>query len=254
MEASANTHDITKKHNMNKITKVSSKSLKYSKNINTISESTKGAVVSIEEAVRLLLSLDQPKFKEGATLELHLKLNINPTKSDQLVRSSVSLPHGTGKSVKIAAFVNAENVDLAKKLGCVRAGGEDLIEEIKASGKVDFDIAIAQPDMMKKLPAIARILGIAGVMPNPKTGTVSDDIESTIKTIMAGKVDYKNDKSGNIHITCGKINSKFTAEQLVENINAALASVEAAKPEVIKKKYILSAHLASTMSPSVKIK
>jgi large subunit ribosomal protein L1 len=235
-------------------TKIKGRSQKYSRNSDLILKATNNEVVTVEKAVELLHKIENPTFKDGVAVELHVKLNINPTKSDQLIRSSVVLPNGTGKSVKIAAFVTSDNVALATKLGAYKAGGEELINEIKESGKVDFDIAIAQPEMMKSLPAIARILGTAGVMPNPKTGTVGDNIEDIIKTILAGKVDYKNDKSGNVHFIVGKINSKFDEKKIVENIQAAMESIEKAKPDVIKKKYILSAHLATTMSPSIKVK
>lgn len=210
-------------------------------------------VLSIAEALSLLLSLKQPTFKDGASVELHVKLNINPTRSDQLVRGNVVLPHGTGKKVRIAAFVTPENVDKALKAGAAIAGGEDLVDQIKNTETTDFDISIAQPDMMKKLPSIARILGTRGLMPNPKSGTVGDNIEEMISLINAGKVEFKNDKSSNIHIACGKINSSFTLEQLNENVTAAMEAVEKFRPEVIKKKYILSAHLASSQSPSIKI-
>jgi large subunit ribosomal protein L1 len=237
------------------ITKIAGKSKKYSANQAIVTSSTNNSVVDVETAVATLLKLEQPKFKNGTSIELHVKLNINPTKSDQLIRSSVNLPHGSGKELKVVAFVNENNIDKITKLGtCYKVGSDQLIEEIKSSGKVDFDIAIAEPEMMKKLPSIARILGVAGVMPNSKTGTVSDDVEGMLKTILAGKVDFKNDKSGNVHIMCGKINSKFDQPKLVANINAALDAVEKAKPDVIKKKYILSAYLTSTMSPSVKIR
>jgi large subunit ribosomal protein L1 len=247
---------MSKTKNANQaIVKIAGKSKKYSSNAALITKETSNNTVSIEKAVELLFQLEQPKFVEGASVELHVKLNINPTKSDQLIRASVSLPHGTGKALKVVAFVNEENVSKIKALGlCYKVGSDDLVDEIKASGKVDFDIAIAEPDMMKKLPAIARVLGVAGVMPNPKTGTVSDDVEGMLKTILAGKVDYKNDKSGNVHIPCGKVNPKFDVAKIIENVTAAMESVEKAKPDVIKKKYIVSAHLATTMSPSIKIR
>jgi large subunit ribosomal protein L1 len=238
-----------------KINKIQGKSKKYSTNVAIISQETNGEVVSIQKAVETLFKLEQASFKDGASVELHVKLNINPTKSDQLIRSSVSLPHGTGKAIKVVAFVNEENIARVKSLGlCYKVGSDELIEELKNSGKVDFDVAIAEPEMMKKLPAIARVLGVAGVMPNPKTGTVSDDVEGMLKTILAGKVDYKNDKSGNIHIPCGKINSKFDVSKIVENVTIAMESIEKARPDVIKKKYLISAHIATTMSPSIKIK
>ncbi|MGL4758402.1 MAG: 50S ribosomal protein L1 [Patescibacteria group bacterium] len=237
-----------------KINKIQGKSKKYSANADIINAETNNGVVSVEKAIETLQKLEAPKFKDGPSVELHVKLNINATKSDQLVRASVVLPHGTGKSVRIAAFVTPENEALAKKLGATKVGGEELINEIKESGKIDFDIAIAQPEIMKLLPPIARTLGTAGVMPNPKTGTVGDDIEDIIKTILAGKVDFKNDKSGNVHILVGKLNTKFDTNKLVENINSAIESIEKAKPEVIKKKYIVSAHIASTMSPSIRVR
>lgn len=217
-----------------------------------VEKNNKSLVFTVDEAVSTLLSLEQPNFANGATVELHVKLAIVTTKSDQLVRSNVILPHGTGKEIKIVAFVNPENVDAVSKMGIYKVGSEDLIEEIKQSGKVDFDIAIAEPEMMKKLPSIARILGTAGVMPNPKTGTVGDNVEAMIKLIKSGKLDYRNDKSGNIHFSVG--NTTFTGAQLIENINAGIDSIEKAKPEVLKKKYILSIHLATTMSPSVRVR
>jgi large subunit ribosomal protein L1 len=233
------------------------RSKKYKANLDKLNkhvEATKSEVVTVADAVKLLQDFEQPNFKKGNSVEIHFNLAINATKSDQLVRSSVVLPHGTGKEIKIAAFVNPENVDLAKKLDCYKYGSDDLIEEIKNSGKVDFDIAIAQPDMMNKLPAIARILGTAGVMPNPKTGTVGDNIEEIIKLILAGKVDFKNDKSGNIHFLVGKINKEFTTERLVENIEKAIDAVEKSKPEAIKKKFVNTIYLSTSMSPSIKLK
>lgn len=234
--------------------KILGRSKRYSNNAEIITKATNNQIATVDKAVEILQQLQNPTFKDGVSVELHCKLNINATKSDQLIRSSVSLPHGTGKIIKIVAFVNSENVELAKKLGAYKAGGEELIEEFKQSGKVDFDIAIAQPEMMKKLPAIARLLGTAGVMPNPKTGTVGDNIEDIIKTILGGKIDYKNDKSGNIHLIVGKINSSFDNKKLIENINTAIESIEKSKPDVIKKKYILSIHLATTMSPSIRVR
>jgi len=231
-------------------------SKKYRANLEKIRqalEAKKTNALSISEAVELLLGLQQPNYKDGPTVEFHTKLNINPTKTDQLVRGSVVLPHGTGKKITIAAFVNPENVELAKSAGADIAGCDDLIEEIKNSGKVNFDVAIAEPEVMKKLAPIAKILGIAKVMPNPKTGTVGTNIAEMIQTIRAGKVDFRNDKTGNVHIVCGKINSAFNKEKLVENIQAVIEAIEKVKPEVIKKKYILSMHLASSISPSIRV-
>jgi large subunit ribosomal protein L1 len=239
-----------------KIIKIKGRSKKYASNytkIQTAKKTLNTEILSIVDAVDVLYDLDQPNFKAGTSIEIHFKLAINPTKSDQFTRGAVVLPHGTGKEVKIVAFVNPENVDKAKKLGVYKAGGEELIEEIKVSGKVDFDIAVAEPELMKKLPAIARLLGTAGVMPNPKTGTVGTNIEEMITLIKAGKVDFKNDKSANIHFGVGKLNKDFDKTKIVANIEAAIDAVEKAKPSVVKK-YINSIHITTTMSPSIRIK
>jgi large subunit ribosomal protein L1 len=242
---------------MSKIIKLNKRSKKYSANFAKIQEvikSQKTEIFSVQNAVETIVSLEQPNFKSGTTLEIHFKLNINPTKSDQLVRSSVTLPNGTGKKVVVAAFVNPENIDLAKKAGADIVGSEDLVEEIKKSGKVNFDKAIAEPDMMKKLPVIARILGTAGVMPNPKLGTVGTNIEEMIQLIKAGKVDFRNDKSGNVHFLVGKIGTKdFDTQKLIENVQAAIDAVEKTKPEAVKKKFVDSIHLCSAMSPSIRV-
>jgi large subunit ribosomal protein L1 len=236
-----------------KIVKIAGRSKKYSQNKAIVEKATKGAGLAIPEAVELLRTLDHAKFKDGASVELHVKLNINPTKSDQFVRGNVVLPHGTGKKIVIAAFVSDGNVEAAKKAGADIVGSEDLIQELKDSGKITFDIAVAETSMMTKLPAIARLLGTAGVMPNPKTGTVGDNIGDMIELIKKGKVDFKNDKSGNVHILVGKISDKFTQEQLVENITSAIEAVEKAKPDAVKKKFVTSAHIACSMSPSIKL-
>lgn len=210
-------------------------------------------IFTFEKAIDLLYQMKHVKFKNGITVELHCNLNIDPTKSDQLVRGSLLLPYGTGKKLKIAAFVTPEKVEIAKKLGAYKAGGEDLIEEIKQEGKVDFDLAIAQPELMKKLPAIARILGTAGVMPNPKTGTVDENIEQILKEFINGKINFKNDKTGNLHLPFGKINSEFTREKLLENLKAVLEMVEKSRPEVVKKKFINSVYIVANMCPAIQI-
>jgi large subunit ribosomal protein L1 len=236
-----------------KNTKLIGRSKKYSANVAKIKELTAGKAVSIEKAVEVLYAIENPKFKDGVSVELHFNLNINATKSDQFVRGSLVLPHGNGKKVKIAAFVTEGNVASAKKAGAEVVGGEDLIEELKNSSKINFDIAVAEPEMMKKLPVIARLLGTAGVMPNPKTGTVGENVAEMIELIKKGKVDFKNDKTGNVHITCGKLNSDFDAAKLIENIKLAIETVEKSKPEAVKKKFVTSISLATTMSPSVTI-
>ena len=229
------------------------RSKKYRANLEKIQAALgSNQILDVETAVSTLFDLEQSNFKEGAMVEIHFRLNINPTKSDQLVRGSVVLPHGTGKKVRIAAFVTPEKAEIAEKAGADVVGSDELIDKIKSTEVTDFDIAIAEPEMMKKLPAIAKILGTRGMMPNPKSGTVGDNIEEMIKLIMAGKVEFKNDKTGNLHIPCGKINKSFTKEQIVENIKAAIDAVEKAKPESVKK-YITAAYLALSQSPSIRI-
>lgn len=242
------------KKSQNNNLKLKKRSKKYSENFFKIKESTpESGKFEIAEACNLLFELQQPNYKDGASVELHFKLNINPTKSDQLIRSSVVLPHGTGKKLKIAAIVTPEKEKEAKEAGAEIVGGEELINEIKKSGSADFDKVVAEPKMMPKLPAIARILGVAGVMPSPKTGTVGENVGEIIKTVMAGKVDFKNDKTGNLHFTCGKINSSFTPKKIQENIETIIQAVEKAKPEVIKKKFIISKTLATSLSPAIKL-
>jgi len=238
-----------------KIAKIKAKgSKKYRANVETVKAALNGReMVEMSEALEILGKLQQPNFKDGTTVELHVKLNVDTTKSDQIVRGSVALPNGTGKKVIVAAFVSAENVEKAKKAGADIVGSEELIDEIKKSGKINFDAAIAQTAMMKNLAGVARLLGTAGVMPSPKNQTVGEDIEAMIKSIKAGKVDFKTDKTGNLHIICGKINKDFTTAQLVENVTAAMDAVQKAKPDAIKKKYMASAFLATSQSPSIKV-
>jgi large subunit ribosomal protein L1 len=238
-----------------KITKLPGRSKKYSANFIKIQEATKDKPqgLPLKEAVDLLLSLETSNYKDGSTVELHAKLNINPTKSDQTVRSSVSLPNGTGKKVLVAAFVSSDKEEEAKKAGADFVGGETLVEEIKKAGSINFDKAVASPSMMKNLAPIARILGVAGVMPNPKNGTMGENLEEMVKSIKAGKVDFKNDKSGNLHLICGKVNKSFDSAKLVENIESAMEAIKKAKPEAVKKKYILTVHLSASTSPSIKV-
>lgn len=222
---------------------------KYNNNLAKVEK----RLYTIEEAIDTLMSMELPKFKNGVTVELRFKLNIDATKSDQLMRSSVVLPHGTGKEVRVAAFVNPENEKTAKTAGADVIANDAYIEELKKSGKIDFDAAVAEPDMMKKLAPLARVLGTAGVMPSPKNHTVGTDIENMVKMLKSGKIDIKNDKGGNLHLVVGKINKDFSAGQLVENVKAVIDAVEKSKPEGVKKKLVASAFLKSTMSPSVQI-
>ncbi len=205
---------------------------------------------SLDEALELLPQTSTTNF--DSTVEVHIKLGIDPKKSDQQVRTTVTLPHGTGKKRRIAVFAEGKAADDAKAAGAEVVGGEDLIEEIKRTGKTDFDIALATPDMMKHLAKIARILGPRGLMPNPKADTVTPDIKKAMEDLSKGKQEIKNDRSGNIHVGIGKVS--FPKEQLKENFLALLEAVRQAKPEEAKGTYIKSITLTTTMGPGIKVK
>ncbi len=211
----------------------------------------KGKVYSPEEAITIIQSFQKPKFDES--VEVHFKLGINPAKTEQQVRGSADLPNGTGKEIKIAVFSDDPlKIKEAKEAGALITGGESLIEEIR-SGKatVTFDVAVATPDMMIKLAKIAKILGPRGLMPNPKNETVTLKVAEAIEKLKKGKVSFKNDKGGNIHMAIGKVS--FTKEQLVENYESAKKAIERTKPEGVKGKFIRSIFLSSTMGKGLKI-
>lgn len=211
---------------------------------------TKGSKYNLLEAIGLLKgSTNTTKFDQ--TVELHIQLGIDPKKSDQLIRAAVQLPHGTGKVKRIVAFVGPNNEADAKEAGADLIGNEDVINEIKTTGKINFDIAIATPDMMKQLAPIARILGQKGLMPNPKNETVGTDVKKMIRALKTGKVNFKNDATGNIHLAVGKLS--FTDEQLQENAKAAMDAIKKAKPNTAKGTYIKSSTLCSTMSPGIPV-
>ena len=201
------------------------------------------------EAVKLVKETANTKF--DSSVEVHLKLGIDPKKGDQLVRGNVSLPHGTGKKLRVAAFVTAAKEKEAKEAGAEVVGGQALIEQIKKDGKCDFDVAVAEPAIMKDLAVIARTLGQKGLMPNPRTGTVTAEIRKTIGELKKGKASFKNDDSANVHLMVGK--ASFSEEQLKENIEAFLDAIRKAKPENSKGVYLQSIFLSSTMGPSIRI-
>ena len=201
---------------------------------------------SIEEGITLLTSLKSIKFDE--TVEISLKLNLDPRHADQMIRSSVILPHGTGKKIVIAALVKDDKIEEAKNSGADIVGNSDLIENIK-NGKIDFDTLVTTPDMMGILGKVARILGPKGLMPNPKVGTISTDISKIIKESKSGKVSFKTDKKANIHAGIGKIS--FDKSQLIINLKTFLSRINKLKPATAKGKYILNATLSLTMSPSI---
>ncbi|MCF7844694.1 MAG: 50S ribosomal protein L1 [Kiritimatiellales bacterium] len=202
----------------------------------------------IDEAVSLLTKLTTTSF--DATAEVHIRIKADTTQADQLVRTTVSLPHGTGKKIRVAAFVPDDMIDKAKAAGATKAGNTDLIKEVAAE-KIDFDIAVAHPDVMKDLGKIAKILGQRGMMPNPKAGTVTPNIEKTIDELNKGRIECKMDKQGIIHTIFGKVS--FGDTKLKENLEAIIKAVKDAKPAGIKSTYIISATIAPSMGPGVKI-
>ena len=205
-------------------------------------------VYSFDEAMEKVKDLKSAKFDE--TVELALKLGVDPRHADQMIRGSVVLPHGTGKDVKVAVFAKGAKADEAKAAGADIVGFEDLAEDIK-NGKIDFDILIATPDMMGQLGRLGRILGPKGLMPNPKTGTVTKDVAGAVKNAKAGQVNFRVDKKGNIHAGIGK--ASFTTEQLKENARAFIEKINKMKPATAKGKYIQKGAVSLTMSPSLNL-
>jgi large subunit ribosomal protein L1 len=203
---------------------------------------------TVEEAVNLLKKTSYAKFDES--VDIAMRLGVNPKHSDQMVRGIVVLPHGTGKSKKICVIAAGEKIKEAEEAGADFAGGEELIEKI-ASGWIDFDIVIATPDVMRGVGKLGRILGTKGLMPNPKSGTVTFDIKKAVEETKAGKVEFRVDKSGILHTSIGK--TSFPEEKLADNIKVFLQAVMHAKPPAAKGKYVRSIALSSTMGPSLKI-
>jgi large subunit ribosomal protein L1 len=205
-----------------------------------------GKSYSLNDAVSTVKKFPAPKF--DATVTLSFRLGVDPRKSDQMVRGSVSLPHGTGKNVRVAVFAQGSAAEAAAAAGAEHVGFEDLIAKVQG-GFTDFDVAIATPDAMTEVRKIARVLGPRGLMPNPKTGTVTDDVAKAIKEVKAGRIDYKLDKNGNVSGAVGK--ASFSPDQLVENAQAFVDSVVRAKPASAKGNYIQNVTLAATMLPGV---
>ncbi|MBK1835551.1 50S ribosomal protein L1 [Roseibacillus ishigakijimensis] len=200
----------------------------------------------LAEAVTVLKSLPAPKF--DGTVTLSFKLGIDPRKSDQMVRGSVSLPHGTGKTVRVIVFATGDAAKAAQEAGADEVGMDDLIKKVQ-DGFLDFDAAIATPDAMKEVRKIARVLGPRGLMPNPKTGTVTEDTAKAVNATKAGKIDYKVDKNGCVAAAVGKIS--FDETKLVENASSLIESLVKAKPASAKGDYIQSVTLASSMQPGL---
>lgn len=203
----------------------------------------------IDDAIKLVKDTAVTKF--DSTVEVAVRLNLDSKKADQQIRGVLMLPHGTGKTKKVMAIVNASKEAEAKKAGADYIGGEELIEKITKENFFDFDVIVATPDMMPKLGKVAKVLGPKGLMPNPKTGTVTEDVEKKVKDLKAGELEYRSDTFGNVHGIIGK--SSFSEKDLKENFKAYMDTIVKAKPQSLKGKYIKSIHLTTTMGPSVKV-
>lgn len=203
---------------------------------------------AVEEAVELMKSFPAPKFDPTVTVSFHL--TVDPRKSDQMVRGSVALPHGTGKNVRVIVFAQGEAAQAALDAGAEKVGLDDLIKEVQG-GFLDFDSAIATPDAMAQVRKIARVLGPRGLMPNPKTGTVTDDTAKAVREVKAGRVDYKVDKNANISAAVGKLS--FDSDKLIENVRAFIGSVVKARPSGAKGAYIAAATISCSMNPGVSL-
>lgn len=202
----------------------------------------------LNDALTLIKNVAFAKFDE--TVEVHMRLGVDPRHADQMVRGTIVLPHGTGKTMRVAVIAQGEKIKEAEAAGAEIVGGDDLVERI-AGGFLEFDALVATPDMMKGVGRLGKVLGPRGLMPNPKTGTVTFDVAKAVKEIKAGKVEYRVDKTGIIHAPVGKLS--FGVEKLAENAKALIDAVQKAKPSAAKGKYVKAIHMASTMGPSVAV-
>jgi len=221
---------------------------KLSKRMAALSTKIEDRVYEPLEAIGIIKENANAKFDE--TIEAHIRLGIDPKYTDQQLRTTVALPHGTGQSIKIAVITSGENVSKAKSAGADLFGEEDLVESIN-KGNMEFDLLIATPDMMPKVAKLGRVLGPRGLMPNPKAGTVTNDISNAIKEFKAGKLEFRADKAGIVHVRFGK--ASFTKEALFDNLKTLQESIDKNKPTGAKGKYWKSLYVTSTMGPSVQL-
>ncbi|MDD5154863.1 MAG: 50S ribosomal protein L1 [Candidatus Omnitrophica bacterium] len=220
-------------------------SKRYKESLKQIDANT---VYQLNEAIVSLKKMNPPKF--DSSVDLHFNLSVDPKKSDQMVRGTVVLPHGTGKKVRVAVFCKGEHESIAKDAQADYVGGPELIEKV-AAGFLDFDCAIATPEMMKDLSRLGKVLGPRGLMPSPKTGTVTNDIAKAIGDVKKGKVEFRVDKQSGVHISVGKIS--FEADKLHDNASKVIDALTEAKPASVKGKFIKSLFISSTMNPGLKI-
>jgi large subunit ribosomal protein L1 len=201
------------------------------------------------QALELVKSLATARFDE--TVEAAYRLGIDPRKADQMVRGTVSLPHGTGKQVRVAVFAQGDKAREAEAAGADVVGGGDLVERIQGGGELDFDVAIATPDMMSEVGKLGRILGPRGLMPNPKAGSVTFEVGKAVQEFKAGRIEYRSDRYGNVHVPIGRVS--FEVDQLLENLAIITAELVRARPAAAKGRYIRNLTISSTMGPGVKI-
>jgi large subunit ribosomal protein L1 len=221
---------------------------RHGKNFKQAVEKVEPRPYSLAEAVGLAKESAFAKFDE--TMEVAMRLGVDPRHADQMVRGTVALPHGTGKSVRVLVFAGGEKVKEAEDAGADHVGGEDMAKKVK-EGWLDFDAVVATPDMMKLVGGLGRVLGPRGLMPNPKTGTVTFDVAEAVEQIKAGKIEFRVDKAGIVHAPFGK--ASFSAEQLQENAEALIGAVLKARPASAKGKYVKSVSVSSTMGPGVRV-
>jgi large subunit ribosomal protein L1 len=222
---------------------------KVTKRMRLIAEKVDGGKeYEITEAVTLLSDLSKTKFKES--FDVSINLGVDPRKSDQAVRGATTLPHGTGKTVRVAVFAQGDNADKATAAGADLVGFEDLAEEVKA-GKMDFDVVIATPDAMRIVGQLGKVLGPRGLMPNPKTGTVTPDVETAVKNAKAGQIQFRTDKAGIVHGSVGQVG--FGVDAIKQNLEALMSDLKKAKPASAKGIYLKKITLSTTMGPGVSI-
>jgi len=209
------------------------------------------AYYALTEAITMAKSMATAKFDE--TIEIHFRLGIDPRHSDQQVRSTVLLPHGLGKTVRVLVFAEGEDARLAQSAGADIVADDEIIQKIQKEGFLDFDATLSTPSMMKKVGVVARVLGPRGLMPNPKAGTVveAQDLERAVNELKAGRVEFRNDKTGNLHIPLGK--ASFDAQKLIENAQAVVGAVIAQQPSTMKGIYLRRVVVTSTMSPGIRV-